>query len=76
MYSSRNTDTGPGWLRLRVGHPGLLALRRLGPRRGGGVAAAMDDIGRLPDVQAARGTPESADERKLLGRTGRTPNAD
>ena len=35
------TDAGGGWLRVQLEQPGVLLLRRLGPRRAEGVAAAM-----------------------------------
>src|SRR6185437_14120234 len=35
------TDAGGGWLRVQLGKPGVLLLRRLGPRRTEGVAVAM-----------------------------------
>ncbi len=60
-----NTDAGGGWLRVRVGQPGVLLLRRLGPRRDRGVAVAMFDTGQLTDVRAHVWTCSSADERAV-----------
>jgi hypothetical protein len=38
---SGKTDAGGGWLRVQLGQPGVLLLRRLGARRAEGVAVAM-----------------------------------
>ena len=38
---SGRTDADGGWLRVQLGQPGVLLLRRLGPRRAEGVAVAM-----------------------------------
>jgi hypothetical protein len=35
------SDAGGGWLRVQLERPGVLLLRRLSPRRAGGVAVAM-----------------------------------
>jgi hypothetical protein len=38
---SGRTDAGGGWLRVQLERPGVLLLRRLGPRRAEGAAVAM-----------------------------------
>ena len=38
---SGKTDADSGWLRVQLGQPGVLLLRRLGARRAEGVAVAM-----------------------------------
>jgi hypothetical protein len=54
MCASRNTDAGHGWLRLRVGQPGVLLLRGLGPTRWGSDGGDGPEVGQPTDVRIAR----------------------
>jgi len=61
LCALRNTDVGRGWLRVRVGKPGVLLLRRLGPGRGGGVGVAMVRCWSADRCSGLHGrTPDSA----------------
>jgi len=50
---SQDTDAGRGWLRLRVGQPGVLLLRSLGPPAVGEWRWRWFDVGQLTYVRVA-----------------------